>query len=116
MRHNESALQCSCKRWFDYQFPKLRQICFAVPNGSRRDKITGAILKKEGVVSGCPDMILLIARNGFGSLCIEFKTEIGKQSENQKMWQRSAEDAGNKYVICRSFDEFRDTVNAYLHD
>lgn len=32
------------------------------------------------------------------------------------MWQRSAEEAGNKYVICRSFDEFRDTVNAYLHD
>lgn len=115
MNHNESELQSSCKRWFDYQFPKLRQICFAIPNGSRRDKITGAILKKEGVVSGCPDMILLKQSNGFGSLCIEFKTQIGRQSENQKLWQQSAETAGNKYVICRSFDQFRTEIENYMN-
>jgi hypothetical protein len=50
----------------------------------------------------------------FHSLRIEFKTEKGKQQPSQKEWQELVEKYGNKYVICRSFDEFRNTIKQYL--
>ena len=35
-------------------------------------------------------------------------------TELQKEWQEVAEKYGNKYVILRSFDEFRNEINDYL--
>lgn len=66
--------------------------------------------------AGVADMILLKPSGGFASLCIEFKTEEkgSTQRETQKQWQKAAEAAGNKYVICRSFDDFRKEVISYL--
>lgn len=55
-----------------------------------------------------------IPSGGFASLCMEFKTEKGKHQDTQKEWQKAAESAGNKYVIIRSFDDFRTEVNSYL--
>ena len=49
--------------------------------------------------------------------CVKwFKTEEkgSTQRETQKQWQKAAEAAGNKYVICRSFDDFRKEVISYL--
>ena len=44
------------------------------------------------------------------------KAEKGRQSELQKQWQYIAENANNKYVVCRSFEEFRDTIINYLNN
>ena len=41
-------------------------------------------------------------------------TEKGKQQPSQKIWQRAVEDAGYKYVICRSFEDFMEQIGAYL--
>ena len=54
MRNEESKLQQSCITWFRLQYPRLAKLLFAVPNGSRRDVVTGAIFKREGVVTGDP--------------------------------------------------------------
>lgn len=114
MRNEESKLQQSCITWFRLQYPRLSKLLFAVPNGSRRDVVTGAILKREGVVAGVADLILLIPKKGYASLCIEMKYGGNGQSESQKEWQRLAEAAGNKYVVCRSLEEFVRVVNWYL--
>lgn len=114
MRHEESRMQAACKQWFDYQFQPLKSMLFAVPNGGQRGKREASIMKAEGVVAGVADMILLVARNGYGALCIEFKTEKGRQSINQKMWQQETEKHGNKYVVVRSFYEFVKEITAYL--
>ncbi len=66
------------------------------------------------MTAGVADMILLIPKKGYASLCIEFKTEKGRQTQNQKDWQRVAEMHGNKYVIVHSFDEFVKAITAYL--
>ena len=42
------------------------------------------------------------------------KTKIGKQSTEQKEWQKTAENNGNKYIVCRSLEEFITAVNDYL--
>lgn len=115
-RHIESQIQQSCVKWFRLQFPEIGLLLFAVPNGGARNKREAGILKGEGVTAGVADMILLKPSGGFASLCIEFKTEEkgSTQRETQKQWQKAAEAAGNKYVICRSFDDFRKEVINYL--
>lgn len=114
MRHNESKLQQSCVRYFRLAFPKYAHLLFAVPNGVATTATQGRILKAEGMVAGVADLILLVPRNGHGSLCIEMKTAKGVQRETQKMWQTECENAGNQYVIVRSFDQFRETITKYL--
>lgn len=101
-------------QWFSYQYPKLRLVCFAVPNGGKRNAKEAAIMKSEGVTAGVADMLLLTPRGKYGALCIEFKTDDGEQSESQKVWQRAAEENGNKYVIVRSLEEFIKAVTEYL--
>ncbi len=116
MNAPESQLQTACVTWFRLQYPRLGRLLFAVPNGHHRSKRTACVLKGEGVVAGVADMILLIPRGGYASLCIEMKTAKGRQTDSQRQWQIDAQMMGNRYAVCRSFDEFRDTVNAYLHD
>lgn len=87
---------------------------FAVPNGGARNKREAGILKAEGVTAGVADMILLTPSGGYGALCIEFKTDEGRQRQSQEEWQQAAETAGNKYVIVRSFDNFKEEVEKYL--
>lgn len=114
MNNAESRLQQACITWFRLQYSQLSKLLFAIPNGSRRDKITGCILKREGVVPGVSDLILLIPKHGYGSLCIEMKVGKNKQSNNQKKWQILAELAHNKYVVCRSIEEFMKIIKQYF--
>lgn len=55
----EHRIQCSCVKWFNLKYPKLKGRLFAVPNGGRRDTVTGDKLKAEGVTAGVSDLILL---------------------------------------------------------
>ncbi len=87
---------------------------FSVPNGGCRNPIEAKIMKAEGVVPGVSDLILLVARKGFSSLCLEAKTDIGDQSDNQIIWQADCETNGNKYMIFRSVQEFINIINWYL--
>ena len=114
MKHIESRLQIACVRWFRMQYPKYKLMLFSVPNGGKRTLMEAIIMKNEGVVSGVSDLILLVGRKGFNSLCIEMKNKTS-QTLNQKVWQLEAERNGNKYVVCKSFDEFRITIEDYLN-
>ncbi len=111
---SESQIQHDCLAWFRLQYPNLSLLLFAVPNGGRRDAKTGARMKYEGVLKGVSDLILLIPKKGYASLCIEMKTPKGVQSEEQRKWQREAERCRNRYVVCRSLPEFKKAVNEYL--
>lgn len=115
MRHIESTIQKNCIAWFRLAYPEYRLLLFSVPNGGRRDKVTAAILKAEGAVAGVADAILLLPRHGYASLCIEFKTPKGRQSDNQKAWQKAVEGNGSKYAVVRSFDEFRNEIDGYIN-
>lgn len=113
-RYAESDLQTACVRWFRLQYPSLALCLFAVPNGGSRNLREAARMKGEGVTAGVADLILLVPRGGYASLCIEMKSAAGRQRPEQKAWQQAVEKAGNRYVVCRSFDEFRAVVDDYL--
>lgn len=128
-RYDESGIQIAFMQWFRYQYPQYARVCFHVPNeGQRTTKVVydrrsgtsrvvstgGARMKAEGMVAGVADIILLIPRKGYGSLCIEFKTPTGRQSAEQVRWQEEAERVGNKYILVRSVEEAIGEVNEYL--
>lgn len=114
--NEEHRLQSACVKWFRLKYPALKNIMFAIPNAARRSPITGAYMKNEGMLAGVADLILLKSNAHYGALCIEMKIPGGSQSPNQKRWQKECEAIGNKYVICRSLDEFINEVTNYLND
>jgi hypothetical protein len=104
-------------RWFALKYPHYRGLLFAVPNGGRRDAVTGAKLKAEGVIAGVSDLIFLKRNSRYCGLLIEMKKPKGKQSESQKEWERIINTLGEfKYVRCHSFDQFRHEVEEFLND
>lgn len=114
MKHQESKLQINCVRWFRLQYPNLAKLLFSVPNGGHRSATEARIMQAEGIISGVSDLILLIPNQYYSSLCIEMKFGKGKQTENQIEWQKVAENAGNKYVICNSVDTFIHEIENYM--
>lgn len=110
----EHLIQCACVRWFAFQHQECKGCLFSVPNGGRRDKVTAAKLKAEGVVPGVSDLLLLVPNKTYHGLCIEMKDVKGRQSESQKEWQKTMEARGYKYVVCRSTDDFIREVDGYL--
>lgn len=113
----EHRIQQACVRWFNLQYPHLRGRLFAVPNGGRRDVVTGAKLKAEGVVAGVADLILLVTNKAFGALLIEMKKPGGIQSAAQRQWQEIVTRGGEyKYVICRSIYDFMREIREYLNN
>lgn len=123
-RDEEHRLQTACVSWFRLAYPKWALLLFAVPNGGRRDAVTGARLKAEGVVPGVSDLILLVPApriehdeyiglwHGF---CIEMKTLKGRQTESQKAWQRKVEAEGYRYEVVRTLDQFMAAINFYMN-
>lgn len=117
-RANEGRIQAQCFQWFWNEYPQYRKLLFHIPNENDRSDsnfIQGAIRKSLGVVAGVADLILLVQRGGHGALCIEMKDENGSQKPAQKEWQAIIEAQGFKYVICRSLEQFKITINEYLN-
>ena len=115
-RHAESGIQRACVTWFRSRYPDHAAMLFAVPNGGGRSRIEASIMKGEGVTAGVADLLLLEARGCWGSLCLEMKTKdrASRQRESQKAWQKEAEAHGNRYVICRSVEDFQAAVSEYM--
>lgn len=113
-RNEEHDIQAACVTWFRLRYPEFSLLLNAVPNGGRRDAVTGARLKAEGVVAGVADLELNVARHGFHGLKIEMKREKGRQSAAQREWQAAVDEQGYRYTVCRSMDEFMSEVAAYL--
>ena len=87
-------------------FPRADR-CFAIPNGGKRDPITAARLKAEGVKAGVPDTFYPVPslyanaadcefmRHG---LFMEFKKDKGREQANQTDW--IAEAIADNYAAC----------------
>lgn len=114
MKTIESNIQIACVRAFRLMYPKYAPDLIAVPNGGNRSAITGAIMKREGVARGIPDLLLLVPKNGYGAMWIEMKAEKGKLTPEQKaFFERNS--YRYRCVVCRSVDEFLREIKDYLN-
>lgn len=110
----ERQIQIQCVSWFRHRYPECSGVFFSVPNGGARNAWTAKNLRDEGALSGAPDLILLVPKQGYASLCIEMKKVGGKVSESQRAFCKAAERFKNKYVVVYSFEEFKAVVEDYL--
>lgn len=63
---------------------------------------------------GMPDLIICIPSEKHHALFIEMKTAKGVLSPNQKQTHQLLKDAGYEVKVCRSLDEFIQSVHSYL--
>jgi len=111
---SESHLQITCFKWMAFQHSNI--IAFAVPNGGQRNIREAVRFKREGVKAGVADIIILRPNKSKHGLLIELKTKIGRQSPEQKEFQKNVERWNYQYSICRSLDEFMKCVSDYIFD
>ena len=117
MKHTESKTQSACVRWFRLQYPEYTKLLISVPNGVATTATQGRILKHEGMVAGASDLLLLLPNKSHPYLCIELKTDKGRQSDAQKAWQTAVQEhAFARYAIVRSVEEFIELITDYLNN
>lgn len=79
-------------------------------------------MKRQGMVSGAPDLFLAVARSSLGGvrrnhgLWLEMKTEVGRLSPVQKEMHELLRNQGYAVVTAHSFDEAVNALTAYLRD
>jgi hypothetical protein len=75
----------------------------------RNNSVAGNLTRPNGSqgyirnnMPGSPDLFVFVKKE---TLHVELKSSIGKQSPEQKEWERLATDLGHKYYIIRSVEE-----------
>ena len=112
MSNQESRLQQACIKWVRYQYPDL--IIYAIPNGGKRNAVTGAILKAEGVLAGVADLVVAKATKDHHGLYIEMKTAKGQQAPSQRAFEQAVTREGYRYELSRSFEQFVTIIRTFL--
>lgn len=125
----ESIMQCALLKWWaanHKHFGVHEWLLFAIPNGMRKGAITGAILKREGVRRGVPDLMLAVARSAViqlrphertayrHGLFLELKTPTGIVTPEQQEFHRLLADQGYKVCVVRSLIEGINAITTYL--
>lgn len=133
MNHEESNLQQQCVAWFRAQYPQYAMLLtHPINEGSghtKTDRRRQGIHKAEGAVAGVPDLLLFMpvynAPLGFDDeyrkesgmthgLGIEFKTEKGRQSQDQKDFEKIFRSAGYGYQVIKCFEDFRILITSWI--
>lgn len=110
MRHEESKIQSAIMRFLDDALPASYR-AFAIPNGGNRSAVTGAILKREGVKAGVPD--ICIVRSGGSVAFLEVKTEKGRLSNSQAEFRDWCGESGVPFAVVRGIDEVETTLRGW---
>jgi hypothetical protein len=116
VQHGEDQQQAALFDWIrihEANWPMLR-FCFHVPNGGARSKITGALLQRQGVRRGCPDIWFPFPAQDKYGLIIELKYGRNKPSPEQKEWLTWLASQGFKTAVCYSWVQAAAVIREYL--
>ena len=118
-QYEESRLQQQCVSWFRGEYPEYAMLLtHPINEGNKDTRKQGAIHKKEGTVAGVPDLLFFlpcfIDGQQYHGLGIEFKTQRGSQSQQQKDFQKMFEAAGYRYIVVRDFETFKVFVDLWI--
>jgi hypothetical protein len=119
MKNDEHKNQHALISWWaikhkSYCLPEFA--LFAVPNGGARNAVTGAILKREGVRKGVPDLFLSVPNNTYHGLFIEMKATKGVVSKDQQAFIDHANAQNYKAAICYDWLEASYLIIDYLNN
>jgi hypothetical protein len=79
---------------------------FAVPNAGKRSKIAGAILKRQGLVVGVPDLVVVTSAPS-RTIFLELKSAAGKLSKPQQEWRDYFTANKIPFFVVKSLDDLK---------
>ena len=106
----EQVMQAEIIRWYRSQYPEPHPMYYLLVSNDNNaiSAQQGLKAKAQGRVAGVAD--LTFYKPGGQPILIELKTPTGRQSPDQKQWQKAVENAGYSYVIVRSLEEFKKII------
>lgn len=113
---SEHEEQVALFKWADYKkarWPEL-ELMYAIPNGGKRDRVTAALLKAEGVKPGVPDICLPVRRDRWCGVYIELKTKKGKVTPQQRAYLLKLREQGYVTAVCRGWYPASELIKAYM--
>ena len=115
----EHQEQVALMQWWGYysqahSIPET--LLFAIPNGSFRQKVTGAILKAEGVRAGVSDLFLAYPSGQYHGAFIELKRDrkASRVTVMQKRFLKFARDFGYYAVVAYGFEDAKHVIESYV--
>lgn len=113
----ESEEQQALFQWAKYkegQYPEIK-LMHHIPNEGKRTISAGAKLKREGLVSGVPDICLSVPKGKYHSLYIELKrVKYSKVSKEQEEYIKMLNMYDNFAIICYGWEEAAKVIEWYL--
>lgn len=97
-----------------YRLPEFA--LFATPNGGNRNAATGAMLKREGVRRGIPDLMLSVPNKHYHGLFIEMKVGSNKPSKEQREVMQHLINKGYATAVCYDWKVAADLIDEYLQN
>ena len=123
MEPSEYAIQKAVVGWWNLQckaYGLPRFALFSVPNGSflAGDATQAAIrnqrLQATGMRKGTPDLLLMVAKQGYHALAIELKNANGRISPDQHEFHHYLRNAGYWVEVPRSAEMAIQCIKTYL--
>ena len=115
LEHDEQAELFAWADAMQGEHPELAMM-FAIPNGGHRFPAVAAMLKREGVKAGVPDIFLACARGRWHGLFVELKRadHSNHATSAQRAWIEMLRRYGFSAVVCYGAQDAINTIMAYL--
>ena len=84
-----------------------------IPNEGKRSLSYAARMKRMGLRSGFPDLLVPLARGGYHGLFIEMKYGKNKTTKEQKEWLERLSAEGYACAVCYNAAEAIKTIEGY---
>lgn len=104
---SEIQLQADCFQWHWNNYPDLRRLLWAVPNGGARSKVEAAQLKASGVVAGVFDLHFFYCEQLY---IFELKVGNNVKSKAQEDWEKIMVAEGAIAFEIRTLEEFQNKI------
>jgi len=106
---SEYSLHVTIADWLRAQFPKL--VWWHSHQQGHLSVVARVKAKRMGRRAGVPDFTFILP--GGKAAFIELKSDAGRQSESQAVFEMQAREAGALYALCRSLAEVQGTLEAW---
>ena len=107
--------------WFRETYPKHAKSLRLSLNGlnlggGKKAAMIINQIKSQGAVLGEADLVILLPRMGYGSLVIEHKAENDKKgpSDEQLDYIGYHNLIGNRAIVTKGVDQFKDAIREYM--
>ena len=113
----EADIQIACNDYLTFLSNTYTFRHFHVPNEGKRSIWLHNRMKRMGLKSGCPDIIIEYPQGKI--LYIELKTKKGRLSDSQKLWAVQSESLGTPHFVVQGglnecIEQVRGIVEKYI--